>query len=42
MSKRVRESAEKCVFLVFYVPKGALLQQKLTEIDNTETWSVVQ
>ena len=31
-----------CVFPVFYVPKGALLLQKLMRIDNTQTWSVVQ
>ena len=31
-----------CVFSLFWVPKGALLLQKLMRIDDTRTWSVVQ
>ena len=41
MSKHVREKCRKLYISSFYVPKGALLLQKLTHIDNNRTWSVV-
>ena len=41
--KRTQEkSAENCVFPVFLVQKRTLLLQKLTEIDDTRSWPVVQ
>ena len=36
------KSAENCVFTVFQVQKGAELLQKLTQIDDNQSWSVVQ
>ena len=41
MSKHVREKCGKLYISSFYVPKGALLLQKLTQIDDNWTWSVV-
>ena len=42
MSKHVREKCGKLYISSFYVPKGALLLQKLTQIDDNRTWSVVR
>ena len=42
MSKHVRETCKNCEFPEFKVPKGAYLLQKLIQIDNTRTRSVVQ
>ena len=42
MSKHVREKCGKLYILSFYVPKGALLLQKLTQIDDNLTSSVVR
>ena len=42
MSKHVREKWGKLYISSFYVPKGALLLQKLTQIDDNRTWSVVR
>ena len=41
MSKHVREKCGKLYISSFYVPKWALLLQKLTQIDDNQTWSVV-
>ena len=41
MSKHVREKWGKLYISSFYVPKGALLLQKLTQIDDNRTCSVV-
>ena len=35
------KSAENCTFPIFWVQKEALLLQKLTQSDDTLTWSVV-
>ena len=42
MSKHVREKCEKLYISSFYVPKGALLLQKLMQIDDDRTWSEVR
>ena len=41
MSKHVREKCRKLYISSFYVPKRAFLLQKLTQIDDNRTWSVV-
>ena len=37
MSKHVREKREKLHITSFYIPKGALLVQKLMQIDDNRT-----
>ena len=39
--KTCRRKVRKTVFSAFYVPKGAVLLQQLTHIDDTWTWSEV-
>ena len=42
MSKHVGKKGKNCVFPVLLVPKGAKVLQKLTQIVDTRTWSVIQ